>query len=84
MKEKINSLVAESLKELNVFVSDVKVVNQEGIMALEIELDSSDIIDLDTVTKATEIINPILDQENLVGEEIDVVDIYGKSKDEVK
>ena len=84
MKEKISALVAESIQPLGLVVSDVKTVDQEGVMALEIELDSQDVIDLNTVTKATEIINPILDAAGIIGEEIDVVDIYGKSKEEVE
>ncbi len=84
MKEQISALVDEKIKALNLVVSNVQVVQEDGVKSLEIELDSTDIIDLDRVTQATEIINPILDASGLIDATIDVVDIYGKSKEEVE
>ena len=84
MKEKVTSLVEEALKDLEITVSNVQVVDQEGVTALEIELDRQEMLDLDTVTKATELINPLLDASGIIDESIDVVDIYGKSKGEVE
>ncbi len=84
MKEKISALLDSKLKDLNVFVSAVQIVEDEGVRSFEIELDSKEVIDLDKVTKATEIINPLLEQAKVIDESIDVVDIYGKSKGEVE
>ncbi len=84
MKEKVTSLVEEALKDLEITVSNVQVVDQEGVTALEIELDRQEMLDLDTITKATELINPLLDASGIIDESIDVVDIYGKSKGEVE
>lgn len=85
MKEQVQALLDETLQPLGVFVSDAKVVIQDGnVKAFEVELDSKDVIDLDCVTKATELINPILDASGLIDDTIDVVDIYGRSKEEVE
>lgn len=84
MKEKVTSLVEEALKDLEITVSNVQVVDQEGVTALEIELDRQEMLDLDTITKATELMNPLLDASGIIDESIDVVDIYGKSKGEVE
>ena len=46
---------------------------------LRICLDSNDTIDLDLIVKATNIINPLMDKENIINEEYHL-DIYGKSK----
>ncbi len=73
----------EKLKPLGLWVSAVSICEQEGVKTFEIELDSKEMIDLNLVTEATEIINPLLDKSGLVDKSIDVVDIYGKSKGEV-
>ncbi len=81
MREELSALLDNELAALKLFVSDVKKVNQEGVITLEIELDSPEIIDLDTITEATNIINPILDASGIIDDQIEVVDIYGKSKE---
>ena len=83
MKEEMIRIIDPEIEKLGLWVSDAKKVHQEGVIALEIELDSQGVLDLDIITKATDIINPILDRNNVIDEEIDVVDIYGKSKEEV-
>lgn len=79
MKERLINLVGDKLESLNVFIDDVYEEKKGGIKTLYIVLDSKNIIDLDTVTKATEILNPIVDEERLC-EDIDVLDIYAKEK----
>ena len=81
MREELSALLDNELAALKLFVSDVKKVNQEGVITLEIELDSPEIIDLDMITEATNIINPILDASGIIDDQIEVVDIYGKSKE---
>ena len=42
-------------------------------------LDSKEVIDLNKIVAATNIINPLMDKEDLIKEEY-LLDIYGKSK----
>ena len=79
MESKVKELLKGSLDELNLFVDSVVLKKKGNNLFLEICLDSSDIIDLDTVVKATNIINPIIDEENLIDEKY-ILEVYGKSK----
>ena len=81
MKEKVEALLKDVLDELNLFVSDVYYSEEEGVKALNIELDSDDVIDVERITEATKVINPIMDQEELT-KDIDVLDIHSKEKGE--
>ena len=81
MKEKVSSLVNESIKELNVFVDDAFTSTEEGKKIFNIVLDSEEVIDLNKVTEASRIINKIMDSSDLLGD-TDELDIYSKEKGE--
>lgn len=81
MKEKVSSLVDESIKELSVFVDDAFISTEEGKKIFNIVLDSEEVIDLNRVTEASRIINKIMDSSSLL-EEVDELDIYSKEKGE--
>ena len=80
MKDKIIDLLGTSIDELNVFVDNVYEENVEGKKVLNIVLDSKEVIDLNTVTKASRIINKVLDKEKDLLKDIDELDIYSKEK----
>lgn len=82
MEERVKSLVDDKIKDLNLFVSSVFYSTEEGIKTLNIELDSDDVIDVNKITEATKIINPIMDENNLCND-IDVLDIHSKEKGEM-
>ena len=81
MEEKIKSLISDAISELGLSVSSVYDTNEEGFKTRNIELDSDSIIDVEKITLATKIINPILDNTNLL-DDIDVLDIHSKEKGE--
>ena len=81
MKEKVSTLVDESIKELNVYVDDVFISEEEGKKIFNIVLDSDEVIDLNRVTEASRIINKIMDDSSLLGD-TDELDIYSKEKGE--
>ena len=81
MEEKIKSLISDAISELGLSVSSVYDTNEEGVKTRNIELDSDSIIDVEKITLATKIINPILDKTNLL-DDIDVLDIQSKEKGE--
>ena len=82
MKEKISSLVNESIKDLNVFVDDAFISEEEGKRIFNIVLDSDEVIDLNKITDASRIINKIVDSNEEVLEDCDELDIYSKEKGE--
>lgn len=79
MEEKVKKIIGDSLNELNLTVDSVIYEKENGHNYLRICLDSPDTIDLDLIVKATNIINPLMDKENIIDEEYHL-DIYGKSK----
>lgn len=79
MESKVKELLDDKIKDLNLFVSSVYYSNEEGIKTLNIELDSNEVIDVNKITEATKIINPIMDDNNLC-DDIDVLDIHSKEK----
>ena len=79
MEEKVKALISDAISSLNLVVDNVKYEEEFNHHFLRICLDSEDIIDLDKIVLATNIINPIIDEANLIKEEYHL-DIYGKSK----
>lgn len=82
MKKEIASLLDESIKDLNLFVDDAFISEEEGQKVFNIVLDSSEVIDLNRITEASRIINSIMDKNVSVLEDADVLDIYSKEKGE--
>ena len=81
MKEKVAKVIGNSLDELNLIVDDVVYEKEGNVNYLRICLDSKDIIDVNLIVSATKIINPLIDEADLINEEY-ILDIYGKSKGE--
>ena len=80
MKTQVEKLVNDSIKELNVFVDDAFISEEEGKKVFNIVLDSSEVIDLNKITDASRIINKIMDNNGSLLEDIDELDIYSKEK----
>jgi len=79
MEEKVKKIIGDSLNDLNLRIDSVKYEKENGHNFLRICLDSPFTIDLDMIVKATNIINPLMDKEDIIKEEYHL-DIYGKSK----
>ena len=79
MESKVKALVDGNIKDLGLFVSSVYYSTEEGVKTLNIELDSEEVTDVNKITEATKIINPIMDDNNLCND-IDVLDIHSKEK----
>ena len=84
MKEKVENLVNDSIKDLNVFVSDAFIDTEEGKKRFNIVLDSEEVIDLNRITEASRIINKIMDEHESILEDADELDIYSKEKGETE
>lgn len=81
MEEKLIPIINEKIKDLNVHVDSINLEKEETETFLRIALDADFIIDLNTVVKATRIINPILDKEYEIEEQY-MLDVYAKPKGE--
>ncbi|MDD6878968.1 MAG: hypothetical protein PUD59_01905 [bacterium] len=79
MKEKVLNLVGSRLNKLDLWIDDVYVDKENENTYVHIVLDSKKIIPLNKVVMATRIINPLLDDVDLV-EGSYILDIYAKEK----
>ena len=79
MESNVKELLEGKLDDLNLVVDSVTLEKENNQLYLRICLDSKDIIDIDKVVAATNIINPIMDRADLIDEKY-ILEVYGKSK----
>lgn len=79
MKEKVIELVGDKLDSLGVSVFDIYLEKEGSTNYLRVALDSEDILDVEKVTDATKILDPIIEKADLVDGEY-ILDIYAKPK----
>ena len=86
MEENLTKLISEvqdSLKSMNIIVTDIFVKEEKKYKFLTIELDKIGGIDLDTIVEATNIINPIVDKYDFI-EDSYILDVISKEQGEEK
>lgn len=81
MLEKIRKMIEKPLKEESIDVVDVFFEEEDGVKNLMIVIDKMPYVDLDTCVKATHIINPLLDEADLI-EESYVLNVCSKGVEE--
>ena len=79
MEEQVKELVNDKIKDLYMVVDNVKLEKEGSNLYLRICLDSDNILDLDSIVKATKIIDPIIEKADLIDEAY-ILEVYGKSK----
>lgn len=77
--EKIKEFVTEAMNKEDIIVCSVSYEKENNYNFLKIVLDKVNGIDLDTIVEATNIINPLLDEYDLISEEY-VLDISSKER----
>ena len=77
--DEIRGLVEGPMKEMDIVVDSIEYVLENNYHFLKIVLDKVNGIDLDTIVEATNIINPILDEHDLIKEEY-ILDISSKER----
>ena len=76
---KIRELIVEPMKEMDIIVDNIEWVVEGKYKYLKITLDRVNGIDIDTIVDATNIINPILDEHDLIKDEY-ILDISSKER----
>lgn len=79
--EAIKEAILLPMQNMDVIVDSVKYVEEGNYKFLRIELDKVNGIDLDTIVKATEIINPIIDKLDLIDDSY-ILDVVSKERGE--
>ena len=80
--EEIRRAIEEPMNNMNIIVDSVTYVTEGNYNFLRIELDKVNGIDLDTIVEATDVINPIIDELDLIDDSY-ILDIISKEKGEV-
>ena len=81
MEDKVKELLKGKLDELEMIVDSVYLEKENNNLFLRICLDSNNTLDLDNIVKATKIIDPIIEEADLIDEQY-ILEVYGKSKEE--
>ena len=79
MLEKIKDAIKEPLAKMEIVVDDISFEKEGSYYFLRITLDKVNGLDLDTVVEATNIINPILDELDII-EETYILDVSSKER----
>ena len=77
--DKIKDNIKGPMEKMGIIVCDVNYVTENKYHFLKITLDKVNGIDLDAIVEATNIINPILDENDLIKEEY-ILDISSKER----
>ena len=76
---KIRASIEEQKKKMNIMITNIEYVEEGNYNFLRIELDKASGLDLDTIVEATNIINPIIDELDLIDDSY-ILDIISKEK----
>ena len=79
MEDKVRNLIEEEVNKLGVRIDNIEYLKENGNYFLRITIDKDDIVDLDTCVEVTNIINPILDESNIIDDSY-ILDITTKEK----
>lgn len=79
IEEEIKILLEKVVEEENVRIDSVKLEKEDNNLFLRIVIDSEEIIDLDKCVAITNIINPLLDEKDLIKEAY-ILDVSTKEK----
>ena len=79
--EEIRSKITEPMNKMNIIIDSVSYETEGNYNFLRIVLDKVNGIDLDTIVEATNIINPIIDELDLIDDSY-ILDIISKEKGE--
>lgn len=80
--EEVERAIKEPMQKMDIIVDSVKYETEGSYNFLRIELDKVNGIDLDTIVAATEVINPIIDELDLIDDSY-ILDIVSKEKGEM-
>jgi len=72
MEDKLNKIrdaITKPPQDLEIIVEDIVYEQENGYNFLKISLDKVNGLDIDTVVEATNVINPIIDELDLIDEE---------------
>ena len=82
MEEKVKNLIEGEVNKLGISIDSVTYEKEGSNYFLRIVIDRDEIIDIDTCVEVTNVINPLLDNLDVI-EESYILDISSKEKGEI-
>lgn len=79
IEQKIRNLIEEEVSKLNVKIDKIIYEKENNNNFLRIIIDSEELIDIDKCIEVTNIINPLLDENDIIKESY-ILDISSKEK----
>ena len=79
MEEKVRSLIEGEVSKLGINIDSVKYEKEGNNNFLRIVIDAADTIDIDTCVEVTNIINPLLDDADIISDSY-ILDVSTKEK----
>lgn len=77
--DKIKEAIWEPMRNLSIIVCEIVYEKENGYNFLKITLDKVNGLDMDSIVEATNVINPIIDDLDLIDEEY-ILDISSKER----
>ncbi|MBR1416779.1 MAG: hypothetical protein IJ572_03065 [Bacilli bacterium] len=77
--EKIRQSIKKEMDKMEIEITNISYKEEGKNKFLEIELDKVNGIDLDTIVKATDVINPIIDKLDIIDDSY-ILDIVSKER----
>ena len=77
--EEVKKVIVKPMTEIDIIVDNVEYITENKYNFLKITLDKVGGLDLDAIVEATKIINPIIDEYDLIKEEY-ILDISSKER----
>lgn len=81
IEEKVRNLIEKKVNAMGVNIDSIEYVKEGSNYFLRIVIDRDKPIDIDTCVEVTNVINPLLDEANII-EDSYVLDISSKGKGE--
>ena len=79
IEEQVKKLIEGPVGELGVNIDSVVLEKESGALFLRIVIDRDEVIDVDRCVEVTNVINPLLDEANII-EESYMLDVSTKEK----
>ena len=81
IEDKVRKIIDNSLEEKKMWIDTIKYEKDGNNNFLRIVVDSNNIIDVDTIVEVTKIINPLLDEADIIKDSY-ILDVSSKEKGE--
>lgn len=81
ISEKVRKLIEAKVNDLGVIVDSIEYVKEGNNYFLKIVIDKEDYVDVDTCVEVTKLINPLLDEADIIKDSY-ILDISSKERGE--